>query len=658
MPATARALGRGGGACRLLVTRSMQGSLVGLSEVRHHPGWKHWQHLTADAPPFLGPEFFTLAAPLSPGKDPVVAAAWDGDTMVGALPLVHDHHCLRALRCDHSPGYDYCGSPDGVDAIWRVLRSEPGWSQLILTRVPTASPLATRLPALAAADGCPSLIRREHAHLYLELAGFEDRLPTRFRANLQRCERKAGDVALERIPVPDRAAFDDALAIEAMAWKRAAGTSIDADPRVAHLYRALVMLVGRRGQGALYFLRAGGRRVATLVAVEDRHTLYALKIGYDPSAAKLSPGHLLIWKVAADAAARGLHDVDFVGRDDDWKYRWTDRGREQLTVVIYRDNARGLAHYAMSALVRPHLPETMRDSLRSPLPRHCQRADIIGAHTLVGRIRGRLDRGLGIKSGLIRVIKPPPAREHLGEPSAFAAGAWVRVKPAEALRATLDSRDRTRGLLFTEAQWKTAGRVHRVTRRRLRPRGTGARGLRPALPHDVPRRVARAGRGAAPRSAVRPAPPPRPRSRPRRDPRRPRPPRPARRPDLHARDARLRRQAVRDRQPADDRVRIRPLDHDARPDLHPRRPALHRRRGRRSRPVRPRLRADVARGLAPGRSLSGASRAGCYLPSRCFSKNAIEWPIASTMLPRLEAPWPSSGKMISPAGILRCSTCL
>ena len=475
----------------------MQGSLVGLSEVRHHPGWKHWQHLTADAPPFLGPEFFTLAAPLSPGKDPVVAAAWDGDTMVGALPLVHDHHCLRALRCDHSPGYDYCGSPDGVDAIWRVLRSEPGWSQLILTRVPTASPLATRLPALAAADGCPSLIRREHAHLYLELAGFEDRLPTRFRANLQRCERKAGDVALERIPVPDRAAFDDALAIEAMAWKRAAGTSIDADPRVAHLYRALVMLVGRRGQGALYFLRAGGRRVATLVAVEDRHTLYALKIGYDPSAAKLSPGHLLIWKVAADAAARGLHDVDFVGRDDDWKYRWTDRGREQLTVVIYRDNARGLAHYAMSALVRPHLPETMRDSLRSPLPRHCQRADIIGAHTLVGRIRGRLDRGLGIKSGLIRVIKPPPAREHLGEPSAFAAGAWVRVKPAEALRATLDSRDRTRGLLFTEAQWKTAGRVHRVTRQVRRLRDDHGR-FRPVSRTVLLEGVDCAGEGPAP----------------------------------------------------------------------------------------------------------------------------------------------------------------
>ena len=50
-------------------------------------------------------EFFALAAPLTTGSDPVVASAWDGDTMVGALPLVHDHHRLCALRCDYSPGH-------------------------------------------------------------------------------------------------------------------------------------------------------------------------------------------------------------------------------------------------------------------------------------------------------------------------------------------------------------------------------------------------------------------------------------------------------------------------------------------------------------------------------------------------------------------------
>jgi CelD/BcsL family acetyltransferase involved in cellulose biosynthesis len=443
----------------------MQGSLVGLSQVRHQPAWKHWQQLTADAPPFLGPEFFTLAAPLSGGGEPLIASAWDGNAMIGALPLVRDRHRLHALRCDYTPGYDYCGAPDGVDAIWRALHCDDSWSELVLVRVPADSPLATRLPALATADGCPAVLRPERAHLYFALPGFEARLTAKFRGNLQRCERRAGGVALERVAVPDRAAFEDALAIEAMAWKGAAGTSIASDPRAAHLYRALTMLVGRRGQGALYFLRANGRRIATIVALEDRRTLYALKIGYDPRAAQLSPGHLLVWKLAADAEARGLQDFDFVGRDDDWKHRWTDCGREQVTIVVYR-GVRGLAHYALSVVVKPHLPEalqgSLRESLRSPLPRSCQRADVIGAHRLLERIRGRLDRGLGIKSGVVRMVRPPPPRDRLGAPSRFAPGAWVRVKPADALRETLDRRDRTRGLLFTEAQWNTAGRVFRV----------------------------------------------------------------------------------------------------------------------------------------------------------------------------------------------------
>src|SRR5262249_35770182 len=103
-------------------------------------------------------------------------------------------------------------------------------------------------------------------------------------------------------------------------------------------------------------------------------------------------------------------------------------------------------------------------------PRRCQRADIIGAHTLVERVRGRLDRGLGVKSGIKRMIHPPPARDPLGQPSMFAPGSWVRVKSADELRETLDARDRTRGLLFTEAQWQTAGKVFRTARqvRRLR----------------------------------------------------------------------------------------------------------------------------------------------------------------------------------------------
>ncbi len=447
----------------------MRSALVELPLARRLPDWHGWQQLTAKAPPYLTPEFFALASRFSDAPA-LVAEAWDDEQLVGALPLVQHGDRLAALRCDHSPEYDYIGAPEGVAAIWGALRENERWNELELAKVPAGSPLATRLPALAAADGCPVVTRLDSRHLYFTLPGFEAALPSKLRSNLHRCARRAGALELERIAVPDRAAFDEALALEAMAWKGAAGTAIVADPRAAHLYRALSRLLGRRGVGALYFLRAGGRRIAASFTVEDGHTVYKLKSGYDPAAAHLAPGHLLVWKIAADAEARGLQELNFVGRDDEWKRRWTDRVHEHVELTIFRGTSAGLARYALRHVVRPHLPPALRGGLREALPRSCQRADLIGAHTLVARIRGRLDRGLGIRSGIKRMLRPPPARDRVGAPSELAPGSWVRVKDADAMRAVLDERDRTRGLLFTQAQWETTGQVFQVAGhvRRLR----------------------------------------------------------------------------------------------------------------------------------------------------------------------------------------------
>ena len=446
----------------------MHSALVDLARARHLPDWKRWQQLTADAPPFLSPEFFTLASRFS-GDSAFVAEAWDNDQLIGALPFSRNGDRLVALSCEYTPGYDYYGAPEGVEAIWRALREDDSWNQLVFGKVPVDSLLASRLPTFANADGCPVVIRLDSRHPYFALPGFEAALSPKFRSNLQRCARKAGGIELEKIVAPDRAAFDQALAIEAMAWKGVAGTSIATDPRAVHLYRALLRLLGRRGLGTLYFLRAEGRRIAMLFTVEDGHTVYALKIGYDPSASNLSPGHLIVWKVAADAEARGLQELDFVGREDDWKRKWTDRVHETVALTIYRDNIAGLARYALH-VARPHLPQVLQGGVGDVLPRGCQRGDVIGAHTLLAKVRGRLDAGLGIKSGVVRLLRPPPKRERVGTPSQFAPGSWVRVKPAPALREVLDAQDRTRGLLFTKTQWDTAGQVFQVEKhvRRMR----------------------------------------------------------------------------------------------------------------------------------------------------------------------------------------------
>jgi CelD/BcsL family acetyltransferase involved in cellulose biosynthesis len=440
--------------------------LIPFEDGRRHDVWHEWHELAAHASPLLAPELFALNVPLAGAGEPVVAEARQDGHLTGVLPLVRDGHTLRALQSDHMPEFDLAGDRDAVEGLWRAIQSDDRWDVLVLTGVPVTSPLATELPRIAKQQGCPVLTRPGARHLFFELQGLEQSLPAKHRANMRRCERKLGGATLERTTTFSREAFEDALAIEAMAWKDAAGTSLGADPRVTHLYEALLRLFGRRGQMSLSFLRAEGKRIAVLLALEDGHTVHALKIGYDPRYAAVGPGHLVVWKVAEDAARRGFEELCFLGHDDEWKRRWTDRTHEHVALVVYRRTVRGLSVYVLREIVKPRLPESMRD-LRTPLRLGCQLRNFVGEHSLLERVRGRVTRGLGVRDGLRRELArlraPSKARpEPLGEPSVHEAGAWVRVLAPDAVRGTLDEHGRTRGLGFMPQQWSACGRTFRV----------------------------------------------------------------------------------------------------------------------------------------------------------------------------------------------------
>jgi hypothetical protein len=432
--------------------------------VRDGEDWARWRELAEDAPPFLLPEVLALHAPLVDAEPVVVTAARSG-RLAGALPLLLGRGRLRAFRGDHARGFDYCGDPDGLDAIWHTLRRDGRWSDLFLEDVPAGSPLATRLPAIARADRCPAVVAQGSRQRFLALTGFEKRLAGQVREALRASEREAGGLELERIARPTRADFEEALALEALAGGLGA-----ADRRVARVHRAMGRLLGRRGRAHAYFLRAPGRRIGAMLTVEDTRVLYALRVGYDPASAALDPGRLLAWKVAADAEGRGLQELALTVPDPGWPHDWPHETRELVSVRVYRRSLGGLVSYGLRELVNPRLPNPMGD-LRTPLRRDCQRGDVLGDHSLLDRVRGRLDAGLGIRSGIRRALaRRPPPRDPLGAPSRFAPGDWVRVLEAERIRATLDADSRLRGLKFVPQMWTSCGKVYRVQQhiRRMR----------------------------------------------------------------------------------------------------------------------------------------------------------------------------------------------
>jgi hypothetical protein len=317
---------------------------------------------------------------------------------------------------------------------------------------------------------------------YFFLPGHEARLSSKLKQNIRRCVKKLGGVELDRLTEVSRAALDEGLRLEGAAWKDSEGTSIASSAELRHFYHALARLSARRGELSLYFLRAKGRRIAFLFALDDGVTLFALKTGYDPAFADVSPGQILFAEIAREAEHRGLIELDFMGKCDEWKRRWTERTHDHQTLVIYRPTVRGASLLVGRELVKPRLPATSKPyiaALGEELARRrrcCQRTDIVGVHSPLQRIAGRVQNGLGIKSGVKRVVAPAATapKPRVGQPSRFAEGSWVRVKSEEDVRATLDAKSKLRGLVFVPSQFESCGNVYRVqksTRRLLDDHG-------------------------------------------------------------------------------------------------------------------------------------------------------------------------------------------
>lgn len=331
---------------------------------RTDPTWRallrEWRELARTASIFSAPEFFALQLPLAARGEPLLAVAHQQGRMTAALPLIRRGATLFPLQTDHSHHHDVLGDGHAMAPLLAGMVRAGGWDVLHMEQVPEGSPLATRFVAEARRAGCRVELRPDRRCPVFALPSFEDHLKAKHRANLRRCAKKAGRLEYERVTAADARALADGLHIEALAWKAAAGTAIESDPAVRRAYEEMTRLAADRGQLSLSFLRIGGERAAFLLGIEHGGTLHALKIGYDPTFAEVSAGHLVVWQAALDAERRGLVTFDFMGKVDEWKLRWTESTRGTATVLVYRPTVRGLVEFALHEVIKPRAPEALQ----------------------------------------------------------------------------------------------------------------------------------------------------------------------------------------------------------------------------------------------------------------------------------------------------------
>ncbi|POR56918.1 GNAT family N-acetyltransferase [Bosea psychrotolerans] len=174
-----------------------------------------------------------------------------------------------------------------------------------------------------------------------------------------RAVTKAGEAAFRRERgEAAQNSFDAFLALEAAGWKGEAGTAIARRPRDTAYFRQLV--AGFAAQDALQVdsLRLDGEPIAMGLLIESAGTRHFLKIAYDESRSRLSPGRALtIAMLQADFA--GTPPVVFdSGAGDDvdaGTYVWGERremGHAIVTLGSRRPGLPELAAHARQALRR------------------------------------------------------------------------------------------------------------------------------------------------------------------------------------------------------------------------------------------------------------------------------------------------------------------
>lgn len=172
------------------------------------------------------------------------------------------------------------------------------------------------------------------------------------RSDLRRARRRAealGEVSVDLLsPRPDQVEglLEEAYSVESAGWKGRSGTALAVDQPLGGFFRRWAHRAASAGQLRMSFLRIGSRPVAMQIAAEVNKRLWLLKIGYDETVRKASPGTLLMLSVVAAAADGGLASIEFLGTAEAWTAVWATGSRECVRIAGYPVGVRVLPAFA------------------------------------------------------------------------------------------------------------------------------------------------------------------------------------------------------------------------------------------------------------------------------------------------------------------------
>jgi len=248
------------------------------------------------------------------------------------------------------------GTPSALEPLAEAIAQLQ--TPLLLQRIPSDSPVVAALQSAYRGrglvlrrlmPGCPWIPLDES---WLQP---EQYLNAGRRSDLRRAQRIAESLGpvrgeiLSPTPAELPSLLEEALHVEAAGWKGREGSALLHDVVRGPFCRRYAALASQQGILRLCFLRIGAHAVAMQLAVEYGGAFWLLKIGYDESFARCSPGSQLLVETIRYAAARGLRSYEFLGTPAPWTRVWTLLERPCVSLWVYPAKIQGVTTLAMDA---------------------------------------------------------------------------------------------------------------------------------------------------------------------------------------------------------------------------------------------------------------------------------------------------------------------
>jgi CelD/BcsL family acetyltransferase involved in cellulose biosynthesis len=295
--------------------------------------------------------------------------AWDGETLVGVLPVAAQRRRGIAMWVENwDQRLRALGEPlvrGGYEAdFWRaalpVLGRLPGhW--LRLSALDADSPSTRALLAVVAAAGRRHHLTRAYGRAVLHCGlTSEQHAAQHVRGKVLKEHRRLrarladrGELRFDRLaPGADPAPWiDDLFRLEETGWKGREGVAASADAATEACFRQLIEEAHRAGALDFHRMSVGGQAIAMLANLERGDEAFQLKIAYDEEWANFSPGVLIEMAYLAHALdASGLARVDSCARAGHPMIDriWPDRRRIVSLIVPHASTSSRLLCYAQA----------------------------------------------------------------------------------------------------------------------------------------------------------------------------------------------------------------------------------------------------------------------------------------------------------------------